>query len=229
MQFHRIAIATLMSFIALAADADLLAAPKREAHIAGEWKLNAQLSDDAPKILAAQMKREHDRMMHMMREMDRHNPMGLPPIDAARDLPPPSDDARAQMRRHREEEEEIEHRLLTISDWLRIKQEGASLDLASAVEQRHLEAGSRSQVSMPTGDLADERVGWDGDTLVIDRETREGPDVIERFRWLKASDQLEYRLAVSGDSELAGIKLKRVYDRSVAAPAPTNPPIGPVR
>ena len=230
MQFLRIGIATLLSFVALTADADLLAAPKRETHIEGEWKLNVQLSDDAQKALAEQLKREHDRMMHMMRDMDRRGPLGLPPPDAARDLPPPSEDARAQMRRHHAEEEEIHHRLLTISDWLKITEQAPrAIDLASAVEQRHLEPGTRSQISMPTGDVADERLGWDGDTLVIDRETREGPDVVERFRWLKATDQLEYRLAVSGDSELAGIKLKRIYDRTAAPASPTTPATGPVR
>lgn len=161
--------------------------------------------------------------------MDRRNTSILPPLDAARDLPPPSDDARARMKRRREQEAEMQHRLLSISDWLRITKNLAGIELANAAEQRHVEPGTRSQVSMPSGELADERVGWDGDTLVINRETREGPNVVERLRWLKATDQLEYRLAVSGDTELAGIKLKRVYDRSVAAPPPANPVIGPTR
>lgn len=229
MQFHRISFVLFVWFAAVSANADLLSAPKRESHIEGEWKLNAQLSDDAQKALAERLKREHERMAHMMRDMDRRNPLGLPPLDAGRDLPPPSDDARARMRRRHAEEEEIHHRLLAISDWLTIKQDSAAIELVNAVEQRHLEAGTRSQVSMPSGELADEKVGWDGDTLVIDRETREGPDIVERFRWLKATDQLEYRLAVSGDTELAGIKLKRIYDRGAAPAPPANPVIGPTR
>jgi len=228
MPIKRIVLALTLSFVAIEVFGALAPAPTRETHIEGEWKLNAQSSDDAQKALDERLKREHDRMMKMMREMDRRNPTGLPPLGAARDLPPPSDDARARMKRRRAQEEEIQHRLLAISNWLRIKQDSAGIELANAVEQRHVEPGTRSQVSMPSGELADERVGWDGDTLVIDRETREGPDVVEKFRWLKASDQLEYRLAVSGDSELAGIKLKRVYDRN-AAVAPANPEIGPTR
>lgn len=229
MQLLRIIPAALFVFAANIVSAALAPNPGRETHIEGEWKLNAGLSDDAQTVLAERLKREHDRMMKMMREMDRRNPMGLPPPDAARDMPPPSDDARAQMRRRRAQEQEIQHRLLAISDWLKIKQDSTGLELASAVEQRHVDPGTRSQVSMPSGELADERVGWDGDTLVIDRVTREGPDVVEKLRWLKATDQLEYRLAVSGDTELAGIKLKRVYDRNVAAAPPVNPAIGPVR
>ena len=99
MRFHRIIFAIWMSFAALTVNADLLAVPKRETHIEGEWKLNSQLSDDAQQALSEQLKREHDRMMRMMREMDRRSPMGLPPLDAGRDLPPPSEDARARMRR----------------------------------------------------------------------------------------------------------------------------------
>jgi hypothetical protein len=228
MQFHKAVIASLLS-LTVAAHADLLAAPKREVRIEGDWKLNVQQSDDAQGALAERLQREHDRMMKMMRDMDRRGPLGLPPPDAARDLPPPSEDARAQMRRHREREEEIQHRFLAISDWLRMSQGPTGIELSNAAEQRHVEPGTRSQVSMPGGELADERVGWDGETLVISRDTRDGPDVVEKFRWLKASDQLEYRLVVSGDSELAGIKLKRVYDRNLAAPALINPVIGPVK
>lgn len=229
MPIQRILLALTLSFVAIEVLAALAPAPTRETHLEGEWKLNAQSSDDAQQVLAAQLKREHDRMMKMMREMDRHSPMGLPPPDAARDMPPPSEDARAQMRRRRAHEQEIQHRLLAISDWLRIEQDSTGIEVASAVEQRHVDPGTRSQVSMPSGELADERVGWDHDTLVIERETREGPDVVEKFRWLKATDQLEYRLAVSGDTELAGIKLKRVFDRNVAAPPPVSPVTGPVR
>ncbi len=229
MQFHRVLLASLLMLVAASAHAKLAANPTRETHIDGNWKLNAALSDDAEKILAERLKRERERMMHMMREMDRRNPMGLPPPDAARDLPPPSDDARARMRRRREEEQLLQHKLLAISDWLKIKQGPSAIEFSSAVDQRHLEPGTRSQVSMPEGELADAEVGWQGDTLIIARETREGPDVLERIRWLKATDQLEYRLAVSGDSELAGIKLRRIYDRVVTAAPPMNPLTGPVR
>jgi hypothetical protein len=229
MPIQRIVLGFALSFVAFEVFGALAPAPTRETHIEGEWKLNPQLSDDAQKALEARLKREHDRMMSMMREMDRRNTTGLPPLNAARDLPPPSEDARARMKRRRAQEEEIQHRMLAISDWLRIKQDSVGIELANAVEQRHVEPGTRSQVSMPSGELADERVGWDGDALVIDRDTSEGPDVVEKFRWLKATDQLEYRLAVGGDSELAGIKLKRIYDRTVSAVPPMNSATGPVR
>lgn len=229
MQLHRILAAVFLLLAANIASAALAPNPTREARIEGEWKLNAPLSDDAEKILDERLKRERDLMMRMMQQMDRRNPMGLPPPDAARDLPPPSEDARAQMRRRRQEQQDIHRRLLTISNWLKIKQGEGAIELSSAAEQRHLEPGTRSQVSMPEGELADAIVGWQGDTLVIERETRDGPDIVEKLRWLKATDQLEYRLAVSGDSELAGIKLKRVYDRIVVAAPPMNPAIGPVR
>jgi hypothetical protein len=229
MQHHRVIPAIFIVLVANIASAALAPNPSRETHIDGEWKLNASSSDDAEKILDERLKRERERMMRMMREMDRRNPMGLPPPDAARDLPPPSDDARARMRRRREEEQHLQHKLLAISDWLKIKQGPSAIEFSSAVDQRHLEPGTRSQVSMPEGELADAEVGWQGDTLIIARETREGPDVLERIRWLKATDQLEYRLAVSGDSELAGIKQRRIYDRVVTAAPTRNPSNGPVR
>jgi hypothetical protein len=229
MQLHRVIAAVLLLLAAGVAFASLAPKPTRETHIEGEWKLNASLSDDAQKTLDEQLRRQRERMMDRMRKMNRRNPMGLPPPDAARDLPPPSEDARARMRRRRQEQQDIRRRLLTISNWLKIKQEQDAIDFSSAVEQRRLDPGMRVQVSMPEGELADAVVGWQRDTLVIERETRDGPDIVEKLRWLKATDQLEYRLAVKGDSELAGIKLKRIYDRIVTAAPPMNPVTGPVR
>jgi hypothetical protein len=97
------------------------------------------------------------------------------------------------------------------------------------VDSRRFEAGSRSQVSMPQGELADSDVGWDGEWFVIERRASRGPRVIEKYRWLKKTDQLESRLAWSGDSPLAGIKVKRIYDRVVGAVAPPNAELGPVK
>jgi hypothetical protein len=90
-------------------------------------------------------------------------------------------------------------------------------------------AGSRTQVSMPEGELADSRVGWDGQWFVIDRSVHGGPHVVEKYRLMPKTGQLEYEMKWSGQSELAGMKIRRVFDRSTAAPPPADPAAGPTR
>ena len=107
-------------------------------------------------------------------------PPGAPPIDVDGPGPAtqrePSSARRASMKRR----EENLHRMLAISDTLAIARQGATLDIVSAVESRRVVAGSRTQVSMPEGELADSNVGWDGQWFVIDRRVRGGPRVVEK-------------------------------------------------
>ena len=119
--------------------------------------------------------------------------------------------------------------MLGISDTLQITQSGATIDIVSQVDTRRFEAGSRSQVSMPSGELADSAVGWEGPWFVIERRAKRGPRVIEKYRWLKKTDQLESQLAWGGESPLAGITVHRIYDRMLTAPPPPDPDSGPVR
>ena len=119
--------------------------------------------------------------------------------------------------------EENLHRMLAISDTLAIKQDGATLDIVSAVESRRVVAGSRTQVSMPEGQLADSKVGWDGEWFVIDRRVRGGPRVVEKFRLVPKTGQLEYEMTWCGDGELDGMKVRRMFDRVTVTPPPADP------
>ncbi len=71
---------------------------------------------------------------------------------------------------------------------------------------------------MPEGQLADSWVGWDGEWFIIERKVRSGPRALEKFRLTKTG-QLEYMMKWSGDSELSGIKVRRLYDRRSRARA----------
>ena len=124
--------------------------------------------------------------------------------------------------------EENLHKMLAISDTLAIRQAGATLDIVTAVESRRVVAGSRTQVSLPEGELADSNVGWDGQWFVIDRRVRGGPRVLEKFRLVPKTGQLEYEMKWSGDGELEGMKVRRVFDRVTVTPPPADPAAGPV-
>ncbi|HET9447656.1 MAG TPA: hypothetical protein VFO35_15420 [Steroidobacteraceae bacterium] len=222
-------LALLFSGCATFAAAALDATSSRGADLSGSWQLNAALSDDAERMLEERQREEWERYLTWRRRQEKSYPPGAPPIDIDGPGPAtqrePSSARRASMKRR----EENLHKMLAISDTLAIKQEGSTFDLASKVESRRVVAGSRTQVSMPEGQLADSRVGWDGPWFVIDRRVRGGPRVLERFRLMPKTGQLEYEMKWSGDGELDGMKIRRVFDRVTVTPPPADPAAGPVR
>lgn len=223
----------LVTHVALAA---YDAASARGADLSGHWKLNAALSDDAERLLQERLEEERQRREKRLRRA-REEGVLFPPPDPDDDLPaPPAEKADrttapprppgARMRTRRDDEL---RKMLGISNTLDITQSGSKIGIDSQVDVRRFEAGTRSQVSMPQGELADSNVGWDGDWFVIDRRVRGGPRVVEKYRWLKKTDQLESILAWSGESLLSGIKVRRIYDRTAGTIAPPGPEQGPVR
>jgi hypothetical protein len=228
-RLHLIAIA-LSSCAACSATSAFDAVPSRTTDLSGDWKLNAAVSDDPEHMLAELQRREREDYMKWRKRQERAYPPGAPPpidIDgsgsARRNEPSPS--RRASIKRRQENL----YKMLAISDKLTVRQDGATVDIVSAVESRRVVAGSRTQVSMPEGELADSSVGWDGQWLVIERNVRGGPHVVEKYRLAPKTGQLEYEMKWSGNSELAGMKLRRIFDRSTQAPPPADPAAGPTR
>jgi hypothetical protein len=219
----------VLSSCTACAVAALDAVSSRGIDLSGSWQLNAALSDDVEHMLAERQREEYERYMQWRRRQEKSYPPGAPPIDIDGPGPAtqrePSSARRASMKRR----EENLHRMLAISDTLAIEQEGATVDIVSKVESRRVVAGSRTQVSMPEGELADSRVGWDGPWFVIERRVRGGPRVVEKYRLAPKTGQLEYEMRWSGEGELDGMKVRRVFDRVTVTPPPADPAAGPVR
>ena len=223
----RIPILIALAWLSFGAAA-LEAVPARKVDLTGSWKLNAALSDDAEHMLEERQRLERERYMRWRKEQERMYPPGAaPPIEVDGPVTPrePSPSRRASMKRR----QEALYKMLAISDTLEIRQDGATFDIVTAVESRRVVGGSNTQVSMPEGQLADSKVGWDGQWFVIDRKVRGGPRALEKFRLLPKTGQLEYQMNWSGDSALAGMKIKRVFDRVTEQPPPGDPSAGPVR
>ena len=190
--------------------------------------MNAALSDDAQHMLEERQREERERYMQWRRRQEQAAyPPGAPPIDI--DAPGASREPSAARRASMKRRQENLYKMLAISDTLTIRQESSTIDIVSAVDSRRVVAGSRTQVSLPEGELADSSVGWDGQWLVIDRRVRGGPRVLERYRLQPKTGQLEYEMKWSGESELAGMQIRRVFDRSTQAPPPADPAAGPTR
>jgi hypothetical protein len=226
---HRWLLATALTACAALAHAAYDPLPKRGADLSGNWLLNAGLSDDAEAMLQERLEEERQRYMRWRREEERARPPGVPP-DPDAEQPPPEASTRAPTQRPwQKRRDENYRRMLGITNSLVIRQDGTKLDITSAQESRRIEAGLRSQVSMPEGQLADSNAGWDGEWFVIDRRVRKGPRVVEKFRIVRKTGQLEYLMTLSGDTELSGMKVRRIFERTTGAVAPADPARGPVR
>lgn len=223
----RIIVALLLCLCSALAVADFAPTPKRPVELAGYWILDATTSDDPEAMLAERQAEEREEYERFRRRIEQSRPPGMPPaIDP--EAPPPESSRRRGPRPWQRQQQENFRRMLAVSPTLEIKQIGTtSFEVISAVESRRVEAGSHTQVSMPEGQLADSRVGWDGEWFVIQRRTRRGPRALEKFRIVSKTGQLEYYMVWSGESELAGMKIRRFFNRRTEAPAAPDPDRGP--
>lgn len=186
----------------------------REVTLEGRWTVNVELSDDGEAMLA---RRREEQMRRMQREEERrrrrmqNDPFAWEPEFS---MPARTPQNVARM----EERERRTRQMLGLTRFLTIEQDerGSRLTITSDFETRRLDAGSRSQVSLPQGQLADAEYGWDGEWFVIERKARGGPRIDERYRRLEKTDQLEMRVTIRGDSALSGMKLRRIFDRASA-------------
>ena len=222
----------LVSWVLLAAAFNAHAfkdAARPDVSLAGRWVVNAQQSDDGEAMLA---KRREELMKEQRRyEERRRRRMQNDPFAWEPEFAPP--ERTPQFIAAMEERERRMRQMLGLTKFLDIDQDerGSKLTIVSEFETRRLDAGSRSQVSLPQGQLADLRCGWDGEWFVIERSSREGPRINERFRVNKKSGQLEMQVAIKGDSALSGMKVRRVFDRapSEARAKASGEGVGPVR
>jgi len=107
---------------------------------------------------------------------------------------------------------------------LSILQTATYVDLRTELTSRSLEIGRASQVSLPTGELADQQVRWQGGRLVVERRVPRGVRIVETYRRLPDTDQLEVTVRRSGgpDDGLGKVALRRIFDRD-ADDGPTLP------
>lgn len=220
-------------FVASSAMA-LDAQPRKPVELQGRWVINYEQSEDPEKLLMERLEKQRaaDRKRLERYLRSREPNMGqrtLPPIgEEGVEVPAATRAARERVQRRQAREEELFKRMLNVTKTLDIRQEDRRVEISSEVESRRFDAGSESQISMPEGQLADLEVGWDGSVFVVRRTSRNGPRAIERFRILKTG-QLEYSMAWSGETELAGMKVRRVFERASGEPPPRDPNVGPVR
>ncbi len=211
---HRFALA-LVALIYVISAAALDAQPGKPIDLSGRWLIDIAQSDDPERLLQQRLQEEARRAARREREARAGSDDVLEPI-----APTPS-------ARWRQQQRETLRRMIGVSDHLLIQQRADTIDIHSAVDARQFTPGAQSHVSMPDGDLAELRSGWDGAAFVVERAVRRGARVTERFQILKTGE-LEYRMRWRGETELAGLDIRRVYHRTSDAGAERSETVGPI-
>jgi hypothetical protein len=193
--------------------------------IAGVWELNAALSADTDKSLAA------------VQPKPRFGPgsgrggQPAPEIinDPTTDLPP-IDTSPAGSRKHSATYGnggqnnvyipplDFQTNALLGGQWLVIRQTDAEVDIANAAESRSFTPGEKSVVSVPSG-VADQVTGWSGRDYVVELTPQIGPAVKETYTLTADGRQLRVAINIGSEGRNKALKVIRVYDRSTRDPA----------
>lgn len=188
--------------------------------LTGEWTLNVRASQHSPlpERKASPADGPDGALLH-----------DIPPEDSVLPDPvlrndPAGERPRAVRRRppswlFRPERLEALRQLLGEGQALSIVQAGRYVDLRFPSGTRTLELGAESQVSLPTGELADQRVRWSSGRLLVERKVPRGAKLVETYRLLPATGQLEVTVRRSSGDGFPKIEWRRVFDREPVAAA----------
>ncbi len=199
--------------------------------LTGDWVLNTAASDPSP-LPPSRARPAGDPSRQVLQAIPPEDSV-LP--DPVVEVDPTTGQPRPIRRRppaglFRPERLEALRLLLGDSPTLSIVQTMTYVDLRTSGTARSLELGAESQVSLPTGELADQRVRWRQGRLIVERRVPRGPKLVETYRLLPATDQLEVELRRSADGGFPRLAWRRVFDRErdeaeparAAAPGPAG-------
>ena len=238
----RVALAAMVALCSGAAStpglaADAVPGTSVATELTGDWVLNAAASDPSPLPPPRPRPAGDDpsrQVLHAIPPEDSVLPDPVVEVDPATGQPRPVR-RRPPAWLFRPERLEALRVLLGDSPTLSIVQTTTYVDLRTSGTARSLELGAESQVSLPTGELADQRVRWRQGRLIVERRVPRGPKLVETYRLLPATDQLEVEVRRSADGGFPKLAWRRVFDRErdeveparAAAPGPAGDISGP--
>jgi hypothetical protein len=195
--------------------------------IAGVWELNAALSADTDKSLAAVQPKPRSgpgsgRFGQAAPEVINDPTTDLPPIDTS----PLGSRKRSDSATYGNGGQnniyvpplDFQINALLGGQWLVIRQTDTEVDIANAAESRSFTPGEKSVVSVPSG-VADQVTGWSGRDYVVALTPQIGPAVKETYTLTPDGRQLRVVINVGSEGRNKPLKVTRVYDHSTRDPA----------
>jgi hypothetical protein len=193
--------------------------------IAGVWELNAALSADTDKSLAAVQPKPRSgpgsgRGAPAAPVYINDPTTDLPPIDTS----PPGSQKRSATYGNGGQNNtylpplDFQTNTLLGGQWLVIRQTDAEVDIANAAESRSFTPAEKSVVSVPSG-VADQVTGWSGRDYIVSLKPQIGPAVMETYTLTADGRQLRVKIDIGSEGRNKPLKVIRVYDRSTRDPA----------
>jgi hypothetical protein len=105
---------------------------------------------------------------------------------------------------------------LATRDQFEIQQRPDAVTINTEDETSTCKPAAAGKVRMPNGDMMDQNCGWQGDTWVTELKSEDGVMRTNHYELRKSGKQLVMVSQVKGGkTQLAGLQIKRVYDRIV--------------
>jgi hypothetical protein len=106
---------------------------------------------------------------------------------------------------------------LATREQFEIEQRADALTVRTVDEESTCKPGETAKVPMQSGELVDQRCGWEGGTFVIETKTPDGVTRTNRYQLRNNDKQLVMVSSIKGGrGQLRGVQIKRVYERLVA-------------
>ncbi len=188
--------------------------PPAGVSLAGNWKLDPQLSTDARKALK--------QLIPPPPHSARRSPDSVEGILAGDtgDEGPPSSGAGGGRRNAQfggggtsefTPDIQLQQSLLSGGDFLRVEQRPNEFVMSDGETTRSFVPGEKSVVSVPTG-VADQSTGWKGNEYWIEIKPQVGPKVTEKLRHSDKGDQLIETIDVASEGRVRPLHVIRVYN-----------------
>jgi hypothetical protein len=186
--------------------------PSKNVDLTGDWKLNASLSDDVPKLLQSHFKTMSERMDRMPSEM---GPIRRPSEGMTRrtgdDVVTDAEPDPGGIRKLRKQREERFTAMVEAPQRMEISLNGTRFIVKHDETRDEFRAGERSVVSFGRG-VADRTAGWSGRQFIVSTRGLDGGSKEERYS-LDPEGRLLLVTKVTGD-RMPTLEIKRIYERS---------------
>ena len=106
---------------------------------------------------------------------------------------------------------------LATREQFEIEQRADALTIRTVDEESTCKPGEPGKVPMQSGELVDQRCGWEGGAFVVETKTPDGVTRTNRYQLRNNDKQLVMVSSIKGGrGQLRGVQVKRVYERLVA-------------
>jgi hypothetical protein len=215
--------------VAAAKDADLKTAPPKDVNLTAIWQINPKLSDDPREVLSGKRDESRSRTPSPPPRTGGGNKVGPFDVDVGDvfgngTMSGGVTVGRGAQRggsgdRPDEDPEPTNMRVpldsfMATREQFEIEQAADAFTVRTVDETNTCKPGEPSKVPLQSGELVDQRCGWDGAAFVVEIKS---PDGVTRTNRYQAQDGGKRLVMVSeikgGRGQLRGMHIRRVYDR----------------